>query len=108
MIKLLVSAFVYKFREEECFEKTVKFTYFFNIRHTGKGLGSRLFDLLESDCTKIGIRNVLVNISSENLGSLNFHAKKGFVECGRFDSVGTKLGKTFDLIWMSRKLNLLA
>lgn len=102
--QLIGFGFAYKFRKEKTFKKSVKFTYFLLPEHTGKGLGSQLYRALESQCKKKGIDNILVNISSENLGSIRFHQNHGFIECGRFKNVGLKFERYFDLIWMSKNL----
>jgi len=36
--------------------------------------------------------------------SLNFHFKQGFKECGRFQRIGQKFGRDFDVIWMQKFL----
>ncbi|WP_271406826.1 GNAT family N-acetyltransferase [Tenacibaculum soleae] len=95
---------IYKYRKEKTFDKSVKFTYFLTNSVTGKGIGSKLYNIMELQCISLGINNILVNISSENLGSINFHKKKGFMECGRFKNIGMKFGKHFDMVWMLKKL----
>lgn len=52
-------------------------------------------DVLESDLQA-------VTDSSHNTGSVRFHQRHGFVECGRFLQVGIKSGQPFDMIWMHR------
>lgn len=54
---------------------------------------------------ELGISNLLANISSLNEGSINFHKKHGFRECGRFKNIGRKFEKDFDVIWMQLYLN---
>jgi phosphinothricin acetyltransferase len=50
----------------------------------------------------MGITALLASISSLNPGSLAFHRKKGFQECGRFVDAGRKKGRDFDEVWMQR------
>jgi len=52
----------------------------------------------------MGITTILASISSLNEGSLAFHQKNGFRECGRFRDIGVKKGRSFDGIWMQRVL----
>ena len=82
------------------FQQTAVLGYFLHRDFLGKGIGSKLFDRLVEECKRLGIDNFLVSISSLNTGSIHFHEKRGFVECARFKSVGKKLGKDFDVIWM--------
>ncbi|WP_301665067.1 GNAT family N-acetyltransferase [Methanoculleus frigidifontis] len=67
---------------------------------TGRGLGSRMLAHLEREGRKQGIGCILAGISSRNMGSIRFHNKNGFVECGRFRNVGRKRGEFFDVVWM--------
>lgn len=86
------------------FSKTAEITYFISPHHTGKGIGGKLLSHLEEEGMKKGIRCILANISSLNPRSINFHKKNGFIECGRFKSVGRKKGQVFDTVWMQKML----
>ena len=86
------------------FAGTAEITYFIHPDHTGKGIGTKLLRLLEEEGMKKGITNILANISSLNPKSIDFHKKKGFIECGRFRSVGRKKGQLFDTVWMQKEL----
>ena len=50
----------------------------------------------------MGVDNFMAHISSLNEGSIRFHLRHGFTECGRFRRVGTKNGRDFDMVWMQR------
>ena len=97
-------ALAYPFRPEIAFASAIKFTYWIKPSFTGNGIGSTLYDFMENDCRIKGIKNILVNISSENSGSIKFHEKRGFDHCGKFTQIGNKFGKPFDLIWMQKIL----
>jgi phosphinothricin acetyltransferase len=97
-------AVAYPFRPEPTFADTVKFTYWLKPSFTGRGIGTMLYSQLESECRQNGFRTILVNISSENKGSIKFHERRGYTQCGCFKQVGTKLGKTFDIVWMQKSL----
>jgi L-amino acid N-acyltransferase YncA len=86
------------------FSQTAEVTYFIHPDHTGKGLGKMLLDYLEKNAAEKGITNILANISSLNPGSIKFHQKNGFIECGRFKKVGKKKGREFDTVWMLKML----
>ena len=47
-------------------------------------------------------QQTLARISAENEGSISFHKKHGFVECGRFRAVGQKGPKVYDMVWMQK------
>ncbi len=84
------------------FRHTAEITYFIRPDLTGKGLGSKMLSYLETAGKSRGITIILASISSFNEGSIRFHAKHGFIECGRFVNVGMKKGVIFDTVWMQK------
>jgi L-amino acid N-acyltransferase YncA len=63
-----------------------------------------MLDHLEREGKKRGISCILASISSLNEGSIRFHARHGFNECGRFRNVGEKKGTLFDTVWMEKEI----
>lgn len=86
------------------FSRTAELTAFIHPDHTGNGLGKLLLDSLEQSAAAHGIATLLASISSRNPGSIAFHKKNGFVECGRFRDVGKKKGQLFDTMWMQKAI----
>lgn len=86
------------------FDRTAEVTYFIHPDHTRRGLGRRLLAWLEEGARPKGIKSILASISSLNPGSIAFHQKNGFVECGRFRKVGMKHGREFDTVWMQKTI----
>lgn len=86
------------------FSQTVEVTYFIHPEYTGKGLGGRLLNFLEKGAIAKGITNILANVSSLNPGSIAFHKKNGFVECGEFQKVGRKKNQEFNVVWLQKIL----
>jgi L-amino acid N-acyltransferase YncA len=84
------------------FRHTAEITYFIRPELTGKGLGSKILSSLETAGKSQGITTILASISSLNEGSIRFHARHGFSECGRFVKVGMKNGVVFDIVWMQK------
>jgi L-amino acid N-acyltransferase YncA len=84
------------------FRRAARITYFILPEYTNNGLGKIFLDKLTEDAREIGIDNILASISSRNEQSLQFHLKRGFVECGRFEKVGQKWGEDFDEVWMQK------
>ncbi len=86
------------------FRKTVEISYF--IRHdcTGAGIGRLMLDDLVEKARGTGITSILASVSSLNDGSIRFHLKNGFVECGRFPKIGWKLGRSFDVVYLQRSI----
>jgi L-amino acid N-acyltransferase YncA len=82
------------------FRRTAELTCFIAPECTGKGIGTAVLDRLVSDAKAAGIETILASVSSENTGSIHFHKKYGFAECGSFRKVGKKFGKDFDEVWL--------
>jgi len=93
---------LHAFNRFSTFAAAAELSYFIMPEHTAKGLGSLMLEKLISDSRRMGIDNLLAEISSENRESLNFHLKNGFAEAGRLKMVGKKLGRKFDVVWMQR------
>jgi phosphinothricin acetyltransferase len=86
------------------FRRTGQVSYFVHPSFTRRGLGGRLLEQLTEHARRQGLHTLLANISSRNEPSIRFHAKHGFLECGRFKGIGEKFGKRFDVIWMQKEV----
>ena len=93
------------FREISTFDKTVELTYFLDPKFTGRGIGSLILAKLTNDARDRGKKILLASLSGENSISYNFHKKNGFEECGRFQNIGDKFGRSFDIVYMQKILN---
>lgn len=97
--------YAYNFRPESTFSQTVKLTYWLKDGYIRKGIGTKLYNMLESELRILKICSILVNISSENTASLNFHKAVGYKECGNFEKIGYKNGRYFDVVWLQKFLH---
>lgn len=95
-------AYLSPFHPVPTMRHTANLTYFLHPEHTGHGLGRVFLERLLEAGREIGITNFMAHISSENPGSIRFHLRNGFTECGRFANVGVKKGRSFDMVWMQR------
>ena len=71
----------------------------------GKGLGRMLYNTLDALLTAQGYRKVYAIITSDNPGSLLFHAKLGYRFLTRFENCGIKFSKLYSVVWMEKDLN---
>lgn len=97
-------AFLQPYHAADSFRKTAVATYFILPGHTRKGIGTMILDAFVSEAREKGLEHILVNISSLNPGSIEFHRKNGFRKCGTFEDIGIKTGKKFSVVWMARTL----
>lgn len=86
------------------FAKTATISTFIEHSSRNQGFGKKLLEHVENEAKSRGMVLLLANISSKNQESLNFHAKNGFLECGRFHKAGIKFNTPFDLVWMEKEL----
>ncbi len=86
------------------FSRVAEITYFMAPEYVGQGIGSQILERLLVWARENGITSILASISSLNPGSIAFHKKNGFVECGRFAGIGRKKGKDFDVVWMQKMI----
>ena len=93
-----------KYNPFSTFKSTANITYFIAKDYTRKGLGSKCLEKLEQDAIKMGIRNLIAEVSSENKESINFHKKHGFFIAGELKDIGEKFEHSFGVIYMQKRL----
>jgi L-amino acid N-acyltransferase YncA len=86
------------------FVHTAEVSYFISPSQTGMGIGGAMLSYLEKKGNEMGISCLLAQISSLNEGSIRFHQKHGFTQCGRFQNAGKKNGQFFDTVWMQKSI----
>ena len=69
----------------------------------GRGIGKKLYAVLEEILWRQGYRVIYSLITSENKGSLAFHEKVGYRFCAEFSDCGIKFGRSLGVIWMEKK-----
>jgi phosphinothricin acetyltransferase len=102
--KMVGFGIIKRFFESSVFNRSAEPGYFILPGLTGKGIGAKLLETMETDGRKLEIKAFFVSVASLNTGSLDFHKKHGFIECGRFDKVGYKKGREFDIVWMKKNI----
>jgi phosphinothricin acetyltransferase len=70
----------------------------------GQGFGRALMMALEDHARAQGVHVMIAGVSSENPDGQAFHARLGYVECGRVAQAGRKWGQWLDLILMQKIL----
>lgn len=93
------------FRERRAYRFTAEDSIYVHPDHVGKGVGHLLLDSLITQA-KAGDYTQLVALigDSENLASINLHAKAGFVQTGVMTKVGFKFERWLDVIIMQLAL----
>jgi L-amino acid N-acyltransferase len=79
---------------------TVEHSVHVDAQHRGRGVGRTLVEALIVRARAAGMHVMIGGIDAENLGSIRFHERLGFVEAGRHREVAHKFGRWLDLVSM--------
>lgn len=71
----------------------------------GKGIGDKLYAVLEEILHHQGYRVLYTLVTGENTASLRFHEKNGYVRKMELESCGYKFGRWINLIWLEKRLD---
>lgn len=93
------------FKAISTFSEIAEVMYFIHHEYTGFGAGSLALNMLENEARKIGVKKLLADISTDNVGSIHFHSKNGFVEYGRLCDAGNKFGSKFGIAYLAKNLH---
>ena len=97
-------AFLRPYHPLPSFLRAAEISCFLDPVYAGRGIGTRMLERIAAEAMRKGIDTILANVSSLNEASLRFHARRGFVECGRFKRVAKKKGRDLDAVWMQLTL----
>ena len=77
-----------------------------HVRHDcrGTGVGGALMQPLIARATALGKHVMIAGVDAENVASLRFHQRLGFVPVAHFREVGFKFGRWLDLMFLQRFL----
>ena len=104
-------AYGWLFRERAAYSKCAETSIYVRADLRGKGIGTLLYDRLETLLARQGILNANACITwtdspNEYLTQQSpaFHARRGYSKCAHFHQCGYKFGRWFDVIWMEKML----
>ena len=72
-------------------------------RAQGRGIGRKLYGVLEHIMWRQGYRVIYSLITSENTASLAFHEKVGYRRCAELPGCGWKFGRRLGVVWMEKQ-----
>ncbi len=91
--------------ERVAYSWTAEVSIYLSPEIHGRGVGRRLYEVLERILTAQGYRTVYALITTENQGSLTFHEKLGYHYRTEFPNCGYKMGRWLGVIWLEKQLN---
>ena len=96
-----------RFRAGGGYAKSLEHTIHTAPDRRGRGLGAALLDHVESHARRAGGRLMIAAVTGANVGSIRFHAGRGYAEWGRIPAAGWKFGQFHDLVLMGKDLSAL-
>jgi phosphinothricin acetyltransferase len=80
----------------------VEHTVHVDQNHWGTGIGRALIEALIERAARANKRVMVGAVDGENVGSIRFHERCGFVEVARMPGIGFKLGRPLTLVLLQR------
>lgn len=102
--KVLGYAYATQFRDRPAYSSTCENSIYVEPGHVGQGVGMLLLDALLVEAAGAGFRQMIAVIGGAEPASIKLHARAGFIESGRMRSVGRKLGRWLDTLYMQKSL----
>lgn len=107
--KILGYAYANTFKDRAAYDWSVETTIYVREDCRRMGAGRILYEALEKELIRRGIKNMNACIASPsapsrylNDDSYHFHSRMGFSLVGRFHKSGYKFNEWFDMIWMEK------
>ena len=109
--KIIGYAYASPFKLREAYKYSVELSIYLSGECRRKGVGSRLYGLLEQILAAQGILNLNVCIAVPkvpdvhlNFDSLRFHERMGYTLVGTFHNSGYKFDTWYDMVWMEKMI----
>ena len=94
------------FRTKPAYATSVETTIYLHPDATGRGVGTRLYEVLFDALAGEDLHRVLAGVTLPNDVSITLHERFGFTSVGVFREVGRKHGRYWDVAWFERPLVL--
>jgi L-amino acid N-acyltransferase YncA len=88
------------FRERAAYRPTVEHSVYVREDLIGNGIGAKLLTALIELARKNNFHVMIGGIDASNTGSIEFHKKFGFTECGHIREVAYKFDRWLDLVFV--------
>ena len=101
------------FKDRAAYERSCEMTIYLDRDGKGRGLGRKLYEVLEDALKARGILNLYACIGvpeeeDEYLdhNSEHFHEHLGYTTVGTFHKCGCKFGRWYNMIWMEKMIGV--
>ena len=103
--QVLAYAYASTYYDRSAYDWAVEVSVYVDQDYLGQGLGSRLYEALETELEARGFLRFLACISLPNPASIALHEKRGYVQVAHFPKIGYKFDQWHDIIWMQKTLD---
>lgn len=93
-----------QFRPSPGYLRTMEHSLALTDGAQGRGLGRALMQAVESHAQAAGAHVMVAAITADNLKSIGFHARLGYLQVGLLPQVGYKFDRYHDLVLMQKIL----
>ena len=108
--RLIGYAYAGRFQPREAYDWAVETSIYLDVNVRGRGIGTWLHAELERACRSMNVQNMDACIAAPREAddphltdaSIGFHEHLGYRMVGRFEQVGYKFGRWYDMVWMER------
>lgn len=91
------------YRDHSAFRRTVELSVYVSPLHTGRGVGTLLYERVLAELADEDVHRAVVGIALPNDASIALHRRFGFTDVGVFDEYATKRGRMLSSLWMQRR-----
>lgn len=102
--EVLGFAYAAQYRERAAYRHACENSVYLRDDQRGQGIGAALLAALIAAAGACGFRQMIAGIAASEPSSIALHAKAGFREVARLQSVGRKHGQWLDVVYMQRAL----
>lgn len=97
-------AYVTQFRDRAAYASTCENSIYIAGHFLGKGIGTALLAQLIIQAEQLGFRQMIAVVGGGEAASIALHEKLGFTHAGQMKSVGWKMGRWLDTVYMQLPL----
>jgi len=97
-------AYAEQLRDRPAYRFTCENSIYVQADKVGRGIGKTLLNELCRRCEALGFRHMIAVVGGAEPASIALHESCGFEIVGRLSSVGWKMGRWLDTVYMQRAL----
>ncbi|MBF4691813.1 GNAT family N-acetyltransferase [Fusibacter ferrireducens] len=95
--KVIGYAYATKWKERSAYRFSIETSVYVDRHHAGKGIGSKLYEVIISQLRESGYHSIITGVSQPNESSQKLHEKFGFKKVAVIKEAGFKFNQWVDL-----------